>query len=160
MTWAREIDYESTYKMLLQELRKTDLKEGEHALTRRLYLIILLTQLRNGIRLGEAVEFIEMATKTLQREAAITRRGGKQKRVVLPEEITKADLLIVRGVLEEGLKKGKKRFVGNISAWTWKRLGINSYSLSKALEKYLQEKYGVEVETKRKRRKRLVRVFE
>ena len=143
--WDLGLDYEETYSFLVKELRKTTLIDGERGITRRLYLMILLTQLRNGARLKEAIEFMDFATRTFEREGTVKGTKGKKRRMILPEEISKIDLLIVRGVLEERLRKGTNYLAMEISSWASKRLGINTYSLSKALSHYISRKFPIEI---------------
>lgn len=141
MSWDNGVDYEETKRFLIDELRKASIKEGVHAVTRRLYLIISLTQLRNGTRLKEAIRFVDFTSRTFEREGYVDGTRGKKRKMVLPEEITKADLLIIRGALEERLAKGEDNFVVEISTWARRALGINTYAVGRALKHYLARKY-------------------
>jgi len=144
MGWDQGLNYEEMYEKLLKELRNAELKEGRHALVRRLYSIILLTQLRNGIRLSEAIDFVAEVTRSLT--------GGEKprKKFIIPEEVSKDDLLVIKGLLELKLSRGKYHFMQNITMWAKKRHGINTFSLSRALRKYLRKKYWMEVEKRRR----------
>ena len=100
-------------------------KEGRfQALKRELYLVTLPVQLRNGSKIGEIIGFIHNVAQEYKREALITlekRKNNYQKLVVLSKEITKTDILIVKGLLEDELKaSGKKDLVVKISTWVRK----------------------------------------
>jgi len=138
------LDYEKTYKLLLKDLEEARKKEGPKALKRRLYLTILLTQLRNGSRIGEAIDFIHSVTQEYKREGLITvekRKDNYQRLMVLPKEITKTDILTIKGALEEELKAhGKKGLVVKISTWVKKTYSFNTHSLRYAFVSYLAKK--------------------
>ncbi len=81
--WDRGLDYDSTYNVLLKHLLKT---EDPHD-------VFLLTQLRNGSRVGEAVEAIRQACQRglgpgdelyLQAE-----KKGNQRLMVIPDDVPK-----------------------------------------------------------------------
>ena len=144
MGWDQGLDYEKTYKLLTKELEEARKKDGPKALKRRLYLVILLTQLRNGSRIGEAIDFIHTITQDYRRETLIQvekRKDNHQRLMVLPREITKTDILTIKGVLEEELKAwGKKGLVVKISTWVKKAYGFNTHSLRYAFVGYLAKK--------------------
>ncbi len=77
--------------------------------------------------------------------------------MVLPREVKKVDLLAVRGILEEELKKhGKKGMVAKISTWVRKTYGFNTHSLRYAFVSYLaQKKYPPQIIAKITGHKRL-----
>ncbi|NJE60519.1 integrase [Thermococcus sp. 21S7] len=160
MGWDMGIDYESTYKLLLRDLKETREKSGVKALQRRMYLVILLTQLRNGSRIGEAIEFISKVSRDYSRDALIKvekRKDGYQRLMVLPCEIKKADLLIIRALLDDELQKyGKKGLVIKISTWVKRTYGFNTHSLRYAFVSYLaQKKYPPQLIAKITGHKRL-----
>lgn len=143
MGWDQGLDYEKTYKLLLKDLEEAKKKVGPRALKRRLYLIIALTQLRNGSRIGEAIDFIYSISQDYKREALITvekRRDNHQRLMVLPKEITKTDILTIKGILEELKTHGKKGLVVKISTWIKKTYGFNTHSLRYAFVSYLAKK--------------------
>jgi hypothetical protein len=144
MGWDQGLDYEATYKLLSKDLEEARKKTGPKALKRRLYLTILLTQLRNGSRIGEAIDFIHTISQDFRREANIRvekRKDNHERLMVLPKEVTKTDVLTVKGILEEELKThGKKGLVAKISTWTKKTYGFNTHSLRYAFVSYLARK--------------------
>lgn len=142
--WDMGLDYETTYKQLTKALEEAKSKPGIKALKRRLYLIILLTQLRNGSRVGEAIDFITEISKNFKKKGFIRvekRKDEYLRQMVLPKEITKNDILAIRGLLEEELKaRGKRGLVVKVSTWAKKTLGINTHSLRYAFIGYLAKK--------------------
>jgi len=144
MRWDQGLDYEKTYKLLTKELEEAREKDGPKALKRRLYLVILLTQLRNGSRIGEAIDFIYSVAQEYKREGLITvekRKDGYQRLMVLPKEVSKTDILTIKGLLEEELQEhGKKGLVVKVSTWAKKTYGFNTHSLRYAFVSYLAKK--------------------
>lgn len=144
MGWDQGLDYEKTYKLLLKDLEEAKKKVGPRALKRRLYLTILLTQLRNGSRIGEAIDFIYNITKDFRREALVRvekRKDNHERLMVLPKEITKNDILVIKGHLDEELKAhGKRGLVTKISTWVKNTYGFNTHSLRYAFVSYLAKK--------------------
>ena len=152
--WDQGLDYERTYKMLVKELEKTRKKEGVRALARRTYLVVLLTQLRNGSRVREAIDAVIEFYK--QKKKVVEVRVEKKKKeefrkMVLPKEVTREDLeiagprlmaLIEKYESREDLseKEKKNRITATISTWAKKSLGINTHSLRYAFITYLLKK--------------------
>ncbi|WP_460130255.1 site-specific integrase, partial [Thermococcus prieurii] len=119
-SWDEGLDYEKTYKLLATELKRSRKKTTERSLVRRLYLMILLTQLRNGARVGEAIDFLVQVSEDFAREGYVRvekRKDSRLRKMVLPKEITKADILSVKGILLEKHNRGKKQFVVQVSKW-------------------------------------------
>ncbi|RLF81814.1 hypothetical protein DRN38_01715 [Thermococci archaeon] len=137
------ITYEKAYNTLLERLRNKNFWTPQ-AITRHLYLVILLTILRNGINVTEAVELLKEAIESGKREAIIN-KGGKKKRVVLPEEISEWDLKYVEKMFNYKLKKGKYVFSTNISIWTKNNLGLSVHDLIKARKEYPHKNRGGDV---------------
>lgn len=144
MGWDQGLDYEKTYKLLLKGLEEARKKQGPKALKRKLYLVVLLTQLRNGSRIGEAIDFLYNISHEYKREALIQvekRKDNYQRLMVLPKEITKTDVLTIKGILEEELKAHEKKgLVIKISTWVKKTYGFNTHSLRYAFVSYLAKK--------------------
>ena len=144
MRWDQGLDYEKTYKLLTKDLEEVREKDDPKTLKRRLYLVILLTQLRNGSRIGEAIDFIYSVAQEYKREGLITvekRKDGYQRLMVLPKEVSKTDILTIKGLLEEELQEhGKKGLVVKVSTWAKKTYGFNTHSLRYAFVSYLAKK--------------------
>lgn len=144
MGWDMGLDYEGTYRLLVRELESARGKAGQRGLKRRLYLIIALIQLRNGSRVGEAIDFLYNISCEYKREGLVRvekRKDGYERLMVLPKEISKADVLSVKGVLEEELNRhGKKGLVVRVSTWLRKTYGFNTHSLRYAFVSYLAKR--------------------
>ena len=152
--WDLGLDYEKTYKMLVKELNKESKKEGVRALAKRTYLVVLLTQLRNGSRGYEAIEGVIKFYK--EKKNIVEVRVEKKKKedfrkMVLPKEVTREDLeiagprllaLIEKYESREDLseKEKKNRITATISTWAKKSLGINTHSLRYAFITHLLKK--------------------
>mgnify|MGYP001772727739 CR=1 FL=1 len=86
--WDRGLDYESTYQMILRHLIQTENPRD----------VFLLTQLRNGTRIGEAVEAVRQACSLglgPGKEVYVRvekRRDNATRLVVIPEDLPKSIL--------------------------------------------------------------------
>jgi len=152
--WDLGLDYERIYKRLVKELKEIRGRRGKRALARRTYLVVLLTQLRNGSRVGEAINAVIEFYK--QKKNIVEVRVEKKKReeyrkMVLPKEITREDLEIAGPRLlalvdkynsREDLsdKEKNNRITATISNWAKKYLKINTHSLRYAFITYLIKK--------------------
>jgi len=130
--WDKRLDYVKTYKLILDHYRNTNRD------TSKAYDIILLTQLRNGSRLSEAITFLKLIidTKPFQRQAYIKvekRKDGYERLMILPEEITKQELMRVSYVIRDA----NKWKVANYCRRTY---GFNTHALRYALISYLSQK--------------------
>lgn len=68
------------------------------------------------------------------------RRDNHYRTMVLPKEITKYDMLAVKGLLDQELSKGRRNLVMKTSTWVKKALGINTHSLRYAFITHLTNK--------------------
>lgn len=128
--WDKGLDYDKTYKLILNHYNKTDRD------TSKAYDIILLTQLRNGSRLGETIKFLKLVVETKKKEAYIKvekRKDGYERLMVLPEEIKLRDALRVGYILKEAT-------VGRVSTYCKYTYGFNTHSLRYAFISYLCKK--------------------
>ncbi|MDI9643381.1 MAG: hypothetical protein QXQ38_03905 [Archaeoglobaceae archaeon] len=73
MTWDQGLDFEKTLKKLLRDYNE------ETNLRRKTKLAILITQLRNGSRISEAIEVISLFKSTGERELAVKVRKKRGK---------------------------------------------------------------------------------
>jgi len=128
--WDRGLDYEQTYKLILKHFRETNRdtsKEND---------IILLTQLRNGCRVSEAINFLKAIVNDFKREMYINvmkRKDGYERLIVLPEEISKKDVLRVKYVIEKANKH-------KVAMYCKRTYGFNTHSLRYAFVTYLAKK--------------------
>ena len=130
--WDRGLDYVATYRRILKHF-----KEAKRD-TQRAYDIILLTQLRNGSRVSEAIEFLKLISEpgNFKREAQIRvkkRKDNFERLMILPSEISKRDLLRVSYII----KRATKQKVLNYARRTY---GFNTHSLRYAFITYLAKK--------------------
>lgn len=130
--WDKNLDYEKTYKRILTHYRQATRD------TSKAYDIVLLTQLRNGSRLTEAIRFLNkiIDTKPFKRRAYIEvekRKDGHERLMVLPEEIEKKELMRVSYILKEANK-------WKVSTYCKRTYGFNTHALRYALISHLSQK--------------------
>ena len=143
MSWDLGLDYQQTYNMLLKELKKARNQNGTRSLARRAYLAVLLTKLRNGSRLREAVDAVIEFYK--QKKKVVEVRVQKKKKeeyrkMVMPKELKPGDIKIAAEKLIALIEKyenkedltdeeKKNRVTATISAWAKKYLKIKTHCL-------------------------------
>ncbi|ACV25419.1 tyrosine-type recombinase/integrase [Methanocaldococcus fervens] len=140
--WDKELDYEETKKELLNRLNYYRNKKPLYQKDKIAYTYILtgLLQLRNGCRIGEAVEGLIKIIQTNKREVKVRvekRKDDAKRLIVLPDEITIEDLENIKEVVEEWEGKNLRRIANNMSKWFITNLGINTHSLRYAYISYL-----------------------
>jgi site-specific recombinase XerD len=131
--WDMGVDYESAYKRLSHMLKRLEKATGKSRYG-YCYAQILLIQLRNGLRVSEAVrawlEFYRTGSRELQVRVSKKRRED-YRLVIIPNEI----------IRNEPCFEFLERRVGSITMsakkWCKRRLGINTHSLRYALITYL-----------------------
>jgi len=88
--WDKGLDYEKEYKRLLE------LYKGEARKPRKANLLVLLTALRNGSRISEAIDFLNKVLQTGKREEYVQVRKQRKdplyRLMVLPEEISMKEI--------------------------------------------------------------------
>lgn len=91
MTWDKGLDFEKTYKILLKDYNE------ESNLRRKTKIAILLTQLRNGSRVSEAIDAIRIFKETGERvvEVRVRKKRGKEifRKMIIPNEIKKTHIV-------------------------------------------------------------------
>ena len=136
--WDAGIDYYETYDILRQELESLRDKKPLYKYDKKRYahVLIYLTQLRNGCRIGEALDAIMNIKNTYRMETWVKvekRRDNEKRCIILPEEIAQEDINKVLEVLNEiemNLKEGRrKRIISRLSTYIKERYGFNSHSL-------------------------------
>ena len=138
MGWDLGLDYEATYKQILDHYykAKTDTQKG--------YDVILLTQLRNGARVSESIEFLQNITKSpkvfaTQGEVRVRKcKKYKVRLMVLPEELhnEKKQLLRLHYIFANATND-------KVYHYAKKTYGFNTHSLRYAFISYLA-KLGVQ----------------
>lgn len=128
--WDRGLDYEKTYRQILEHYKEARWK------TQKAYDIILLTQLRNGSRVGEAITFIKKVLVERKRELYIPvekRKDGAVRLMVLPKEIKLNDVLSLGFIFE-------KADVNKVTTYCWNTYKFNTHSLRYAFISYMARK--------------------
>jgi len=143
--WDKELDYEETKKELLNRLNYYRNKKPLYQKDKIAYTYILtgLLQLRNGCRVGEAIEGLVKIILTGNKEVKVKvekRKDDVRRLIILPEEITDEDLETVRDIIKDWHNKNLRRLANNASKWFISNLGINTHSLRYAYISYLSKK--------------------
>ena len=106
-TWDIGLDYKEAKNLLLKKLEhyrnKKPLYQREKIAYA--YLLVGLIQLRNGCRVGEAIEGLIKIIKTGDKEVKVRvekRKDDVKRLIVLPEELTTEDLKRVEDVVNIG----------------------------------------------------------
>lgn len=147
-SWDRGLDYEKIKRKLTRELKKLRKKKPLYKKdkVRYTYLLLGLIQLRNGCRIGEAIEGLLKFTRSSRKKEVYVkvekRKDDAHRILVLPEEITREDLQVAKEVAKTWRKKPRRKIVINVASWYIKRLNINTHSLRYAYISYLaKQKY-------------------
>ncbi|MCQ6254551.1 tyrosine-type recombinase/integrase [Methanocaldococcus sp.] len=163
-TWDKGIDYEITYKTFQNDLKKLKNKKilYKKDLKKYAYLIVFLTQLRNGCRIWEAIvsiinfclnhNTIDWANPTVLIRTQ-KRSDGTTREIILPKCIKKEDIEKVRPIFLDIVKefenaktieekqKIREKIVKRLNAWLYKNYNkLNSHSLRYAYITYLSKK--------------------
>jgi integrase len=129
-SWDYGVDYEKAYREFVK-LVQTE-KDGYT----KCYVAIALTALRNGSRIGEAIETFKEFLNTSKTKIYV--RVEKHKKedyrlMAIPKELVEEDLTICRDLLS----KKKDHIRANIDKYLRRRLGINCHSLRYAFITYM-----------------------
>ena len=126
--WDMGLDYKQVYNIILRHYKES--KKDKH----KAYDSILLTQLRNGSRLSEAIMFLREITqdeKSFVRQKEIKAlKGSNVRLMVLPEELKKQEVLRL-GYIYRGATKVA------VSIYCKRTYGFNTHSLRYAFISYL-----------------------
>jgi len=127
--WDKGLDYVSTYRKLL--------KLALHAsLPSRCYYMLYLIQLRNGSRIGEALEAFKQFVKEKKRIVTVRvekRKDNVMRYMVLPEDLTIDNILECREWVDRISLSSVKNYIRN-------KLNINTHSLRYAFITYMLKK--------------------
>ena len=127
--WDRGLDYEKEYRRLLRLYRQ------ERRKARKANLLVLLTALRNGARVSEAIEFLKKVLQTGKRELEIPVKKQKKpvtRPMVLPREI---DVREVRELAYWVMNRTRQKVYS-----TAKSLGYNPHALRYAFISHLAKR--------------------
>jgi integrase len=128
-TWDKGIEYEYAYTRLSRLLSSRRTKT-------RCYSAVLLLQLRNGLRIGEAVDAFTTFVKTGKREFTVfveKKRRPVERLVVVPPELDDN----IRLACLDLAHVDRKVLINRIKNWCRNVLGFNTHSLRYAFITYL-----------------------
>lgn len=136
-SWDYNLNYNQTYKNLVQNISNTrkELKLGNitiNRVKRFTNLIIGLTQLRNGCRVGEALFSVNEFCNTNKRVVQVKvqkRKDDYFRKVVLPDEITNDDLEYIQSYVLARLTDNKEYFVCALSKFFQKYFNFSTHAL-------------------------------
>lgn len=140
--WDRGLNFEQVKKEILKDLSTEKVKDGylrslgkENKRSQRItYDAILLIQLLNGARIGEAVNGAYGYVNDGYREQAVKVEKRKSKEilrsVIIPSEISRRDLESIEGKDPEKVKQAVKTYA-------IRRFGFNTHSLRYAFITYM-----------------------
>jgi integrase len=129
MVWDRGIDYEEAYAKILRHLAKSEPPTS-------CYDAILLIQLRNGLRVSEAVQAFKefLAQRALEVEVQVSKKRHPETRLaIIPRELLDARLAGCRDLLS---LDGEK-LVMRVKKYSRRRYGFNTHSLRYAFITFL-----------------------
>ena len=140
--WDMELDYEQTKIKLINRIKQYRIKKPLYKRDKiaYTYLLVGLLQLRNGCRIGEAIEGMIRIIESNEKEVKVKvekRRDNAKRKIILPKEIEECDLKIAKEVIESWKEKELRRIANNISVWFLTNLGINTHSLRYAFISHL-----------------------
>ena len=127
--WDKEVDFKQFERKLVKEINELKKSEANRTNDVRLaYNLVLLTQLRNGARVGEAVEAMMKATKEYSEKVKVRVEKKKQyveRTIYIPREADKKTLRRVRWVFDDE----KEKIVARIKSWARKHHNVNTHAL-------------------------------
>ncbi len=121
---------------MLREARESARRGGRRRIGRLADILVLLIQLRNGCRVGEAIEALRRFCETGEREVEVRiekKRVPQTRTVVLPRSVTREDLRLVSPVVG-GLNRHR------VKAFARYHLGVNTHSMRYAFVTRLAER--------------------
>ena len=141
-SWDKGLDFDNIYRLFERDIAKIreKLNNGivyKKDIKRLAYLTIALFQLRNGCRIGEAIEGMILICKNnnlnwdkpieVRVKVEKTKKTVSYRDMVLPSIIKREDIELIRSVILdlENAKKPRMR----IYTWLKNHYGINTHSL-------------------------------
>jgi len=135
--WDKGIDYDRTYRLFVKKLEEYRGKLHKVRGRRKFVMTaILLTQLANGSRVGEAYEAMEKFAVTRKREVLVRVRKHKNndmRIMIIPKEIRISDATRIRAVLPEVS-------LVSVKVFCIREFGFNTHSLRYAFVSHLNAK--------------------
>jgi integrase len=132
-SWDYNVDYEKAYRELSRLLQV----EGKGFT--KCYVAIALIALRNGSRIGEAIEAFREFLKTSKVRIYVKVEKHKKedyRLMIIPKELVEEDLSMCTPLIG----KDKDIIRANVNRYLHRRLGINAHSLRYAFITYMLRK--------------------
>jgi integrase len=129
MGWDKGLDYETTYSKILKHMTKA---KYPHAC----YDAILLTQLRNGSRVSEAVRGFKefLTTKAIEVSVRVSKRKDNALRLmIIPRELINTNI----DICKELLSVNDTTLINRVKTYAKRVYGFNTHSLRYAFVTYL-----------------------
>ncbi|AEH06276.1 integrase [Methanothermococcus okinawensis] len=141
-SWDKGLDFDSMYRLFERDIAKIreNINNGlayKKDIKSLAYLTIALLQLRNGCRIGEAIEGMILICKNnnlnwdkpieVRIKVEKTKKTVSYRDIVLPSTIKKEDIELIRDVVLN-LEKAKKPRM-RVYTWLKNHYGINTHSL-------------------------------
>jgi len=131
MGWDKGIDYETTYSKILKHMTKA---KYPHAC----YDAILLTQLRNGSRVSEAVRSFKefLSTKSIEISVRVSKRkDNAQRLMIIPRELINTNINI--DICKELLSLNDTALINRVKTYAKRVYDFNTHSLRYAFITHL-----------------------
>lgn len=131
--WDKGVDYETMYELILKRMSR-NFKMGR---TSCCYDAILLLQLRNGLRVSEAVRGFKeyLLTGATEISVPVSKKKRLEKRlVIVPSEIT---MLPIKKTCVYLLEEADENIVNRVKVYCIRTYRINTHSLRYSYITYL-----------------------
>jgi len=143
--WDMGLDYKETKQKIIEKIKSLRNKKifYKKDKVKYAYLILGLIQLRNGCRIGEAIEGLIKFTTLKEHEVSVKiekRKDNAVRKLILPGELSDKDIETIRDVVMEWENKAIKRIANNVASWYLRNLEINTHSLRYSYISYLSKK--------------------
>jgi integrase len=132
-SWDYNVDYEKAYRELAKLLRV------ENKGFTKCYTAIALIALRNGSRIGEAIEAFKEFLNTSKVKVYVSVEKHKKedyRLMIIPKELVEEDLSMCTPLIG----KDKDIIRANVNRYLHRRLGINAHSLRYTFITYMLRK--------------------
>ncbi|MFH7902928.1 MAG: integrase [Candidatus Aenigmatarchaeota archaeon] len=119
-SWDKGVDYQTIYNSLVWRIRR------EKNPKRKAYYAILLIQLRNGLRISEAVRAYKEWLKTGNKEIEVKvskKKKEETRLVIIPDELDPSAKLWELQMVED------KKLIKRLKMFAIRKLNINTHSL-------------------------------
>ena len=143
--WDKGVDFDKMRKTLEKDYKQFSQNSAED-FAKEIYVAILLTQLLNGARIGEAVkafyQFVEVGGK--ERTIILkAEKGGNERKIIIPKIITYKKYYSII------LTKSEMKMIAAVKMFCKRRYGVNTHSFRYAfITKAIKDGLSAEVVAK------------